>query len=98
MRLDHQSINHRDTESAELESFAASESLCVDVLESLELPQYAQVVLEQRADVWDVELDHGAAVEAEAEGEAAPLLGVDADVAQHLGVDHAAAEDLHPAG
>src|ERR1043165_9350801 len=63
-----------------------------------ELLQHAQIVLEQRPDVGDVELEHRNAVDAEAEGEAAPLLGVDADVAQHLRVHHAAAEDLHPAG
>jgi hypothetical protein len=39
------------------------------------LLQHPQIVLEQRPDVWDVELDHGAAVEAEAKGEAAPLFG-----------------------
>src|SRR5229473_2015227 len=63
-----------------------------------ELLQHPQIVLEQRPDIRNVELDQGAAIQAEAEGEAAPLLGIDADVAQYLGMDHAAAEDLHPAG
>src|SRR6185436_1902590 len=63
-----------------------------------ELLQNPQIVLEQRPDVRHVVLDHGHAIESQAEGEAAPLLGVDADVAQHLRVNHPAAEDLHPAG
>ena len=38
----------------------------------------------------------GQAVDAEAEREAAPLLGVEPAVAQHVGVDHAAAAELEP--
>src|SRR5947207_15793484 len=64
----------------------------------LELLEHPQIILEQRPDVWDAELDHRAAVQAQSEGESAPLLGIDADVAQHLRVNHPAAEDLHPAG
>src|SRR5437660_7803994 len=64
----------------------------------LKLRKNAQIVLEQRPDIRNVELDHGAAIQPQSEGEAAPLLGIDADVAQHLRMDHPAAEDLHPAG
>src|SRR2546426_7243356 len=63
----------------------------------LELLEDAQVVLEQRADVRDVELDHRHAIQTHAEGETAPFIGIDADVAQDLRMDHPAAEDLHPA-
>ncbi len=40
----------------------------------------------------------GSALEAEPEGEAAPLVRVEADVGEHLRVDHAGAADLDPAG
>src|SRR5437867_4766259 len=62
-----------------------------------ELLQHAHVVLEQRADVRDVVLDHRGAVESESERESAPHIGIDPYVAQHLRMNHSAAEDLHPA-
>jgi hypothetical protein len=37
------------------------------------------------------------AIHAHAEGEALVFVGVDAALAQHIGMDHPAAEDLHPA-
>ena len=42
----------------------------------------------------DAVLGHGEAVDAEAEGEALPLLGVDAAVGEHVGVHHPAAAQL----
>ena len=63
----------------------------------LELLEEADVVGDEVADVVDVVADHGAAVDAEAEGEARPLLGVDADGLEHVGVDHPAAAQLDPA-
>src|SRR5207248_3383066 len=63
-----------------------------------ELLQNAQIVFEKRANVRDIELDHRGAIEAEAERESAPLIRIDTHVSQHLRMNHAAAEDLHPAG
>ncbi len=63
-----------------------------------ELLQEAGVVLEVEADVVGLVLEHGHALDAESEGEAGVLLAVDAAVLEHVGIDHAAAEDLDPAG
>src|SRR5262245_1680404 len=56
----------------------------------------AHVVLEERADLVDAVADHRDALEAEAEREPLPLLGVDADRGEHVGVDHPAAAQLDP--
>ena len=48
------------------------------------------------AEVVDAVALRGQAVDAEAEGEAGPLLGVEAAGAQHVGVHHAAAAELEP--
>ena len=50
------------------------------------------------ADVADAVAQHRDAVGAHAEGEALVALGIDAAVAQHDRMDHARAEDRHPAG
>ena len=63
-----------------------------------ELLEEAEVVFEVEADVVGAVFEHGHAFDAEAEGEAAVLLAVDAAVFEDVGVDHAAAEDLDPAG
>src|SRR5574341_2691936 len=72
---------------------------------SRELLQEAQVVSVEEPDVVDSVLDHGHALDAEAEGEARHLLGVVHGLSQPLvdrledgGVDHPRAEDLEPAG
>src|SRR5215475_6022549 len=62
-----------------------------------ELPEEAQVVVEEQADVVDPVLEDRDPVDAHAEGPARDLLGIVAAVAQHLGVDHARAQDLQPA-
>ena len=61
-----------------------------------ELLQEADVVGEQVAEVVDAVAFLGHAVDAEAEGEAAPLLGVEPAGAQHVRVHHAAAAELEP--
>ena len=58
----------------------------------------AEVVFEVEADVVGAVFEHGHALDAEAEGEAAVLLAVDAAVVEDVGIDHAAAENLDPAG
>src|SRR5690606_8018750 len=63
-----------------------------------ELPQEAAVVFEEAAQVVDAVAQHGQAFNAQAEGEAGVALGVDADVAQHVRMHHAAAQHLQPAG
>src|SRR5262245_47488533 len=61
-----------------------------------ELGQESDVVRPQVAQVVDAVEQKREAVDAEAEREAAPLLGIDAHVAEHLGVHHAAAAQLEP--
>src|SRR3569833_853395 len=56
----------------------------------------AQIAVEEVAQVRQAVFEHGDAVESHAPGEALIFVGVDAAVAQHIGVDHAAAENLQP--
>src|SRR5437879_2516748 len=62
-----------------------------------ELPQEAQVVLEEQAEIVDPVLEHRDAVDAHAERPAGDVFRVIADVAQHARVHHARTEDLEPA-
>src|SRR5262245_16672694 len=55
-----------------------------------ELLDEAEVVGEHVADVGELVAHLGHAVDAEAEREPAPLLGIDAARPQHIGMDHAA--------
>src|SRR2546425_2396720 len=64
---------------------------------SCELPQEAQVVLEEQADVVDAVLEHRDALAAQAERPAGDLFGIVADVPEHLRVHHPGAQDLEPA-
>src|SRR2546422_3618699 len=66
-------------------------------LPSLELLQEPDVTLEEQLDVGNVILDHCEAVGAQAEGPARITVGIDAAVAEHFGVDHAAAHQFNPA-
>src|SRR4051794_2270347 len=61
-----------------------------------ELLEEADVVGEHLADVVDRVALAGHAVDAEAEGEAAPLLRIEAAGAQDVGMDHPAAAELQP--
>src|SRR5207247_3976249 len=68
---------------------------------SCELLQEANVVLEEDAEVRDAVLQHRDALDAHPEGEPLHAIGVVAvllDEPEHVGVDHAGAEDLDPAG
>src|SRR3546814_16615270 len=56
----------------------------------------AQIGLVEDAQVRKAVLQHGDALNPHAEGEALVLVGIDAAVGQHLGMHHAAAEDLQP--
>src|SRR2546425_2326196 len=62
-----------------------------------ELPQQADVVLQEQAEVGDVVLEHRQTIQAGAEGEAGIALGVDAAVTKHLRMHHPGAQDLQPA-
>src|SRR5688572_10613079 len=64
---------------------------------SSELLEEAQVVLEERPQVVDAVAKHREPLDAHAERVAAPGRRVDAGVAQHVRMDHAAAQDLEPA-
>src|SRR5262245_63173088 len=61
-----------------------------------ELREEAQVVVEEESDVVDLVLEDGDALDAHPEGPARHLLGIVADVAQDVRVNHARAEDLDP--
>src|SRR4029453_7057993 len=61
------------------------------------LSQDPEVPLPERADVGEVVLQLGDALDPAAEGETAPLAGVDADVLEHAWVDHPGAAHLDPA-
>src|SRR5437667_3931400 len=61
-----------------------------------ELPQEADVVLEEHPDLGDPVAHHGDALESHAEGEAGDLLGIVAHGAEHLGVHHARPHNLVP--
>src|SRR5690606_21176836 len=63
-----------------------------------ELAQEAHVVVEETAQVVHAVAQHREPLDADAEGEAGVALRVDPDVAQHAGMDHAAAQHLEPAG
>src|SRR3546814_6274554 len=65
---------------------------------SCELLQEPHVVVEERTQVVDTVTQHREALDAEAEGETAVLLRVDADVAQYARMDHAAAQPFQPTG
>src|SRR5690606_29306906 len=65
---------------------------------STELLQEAQIVLEEDAQVVDAVAQHGQPLQAGAEGIAGVALGIDADVAEHFRMHHAAAQHFQPAG
>src|SRR5688572_6325329 len=62
-----------------------------------ELAQEPEVVLPQEPERGQAMAEHGDALEAHAEGEAAPLLWVDAGETENVRVHHAGARDLDPA-
>src|SRR5688572_11993154 len=64
---------------------------------SCELAQEAHVVVEKTAQVIDTVAQHREALDTETEGEAGVTLRIDADVAQDVRMDHAAAEHFQPA-
>src|SRR6266566_4875301 len=66
-------------------------------LPSLELFQKPRVTLEEQLDVRNVILDHREAVGAEAKGPTRITVRIDAAVAEHFGVGHAATHQLDPA-
>src|SRR5437773_8100943 len=66
-------------------------------LPSLELFQEPHVTLEEQLNVRNVILDHREAVGAEAKGPTRITVRIDAAVAEHFGVDHAATHQLDPA-
>src|SRR5919201_2580734 len=62
-----------------------------------ELPQEAKVVLQEHPEVGNAVAEQGDPLLAEAEGETRHLVGVVADVAEHVRVDHPGAGQLDPA-
>src|SRR5438094_1906607 len=62
-----------------------------------ELPQKADVVLQEQAEVGNVVLEHRQPLQPRAERKAGIVFRVDVAVAKHLRVDHPGAQDLQPA-
>src|SRR5579862_3828593 len=62
------------------------------------LPEEADVVLEKDLDVVDAVLEHGQAIHAHAESEAADFFRVVVHETIDGGIDHARAEEFDPAG
>src|SRR6185436_11180580 len=62
-----------------------------------ELAEEADIVLKKDLDVVDLVFEHGQAIDAHAEGEAADFFGVVVNEAVDGGIDHASAEELDPA-
>src|SRR5215470_4988738 len=58
--------------------------------------QEADVALEELAEIRDAVFQHRDAIDAHAPGKALVDLGIEATQAQHVGVHHAAAENLQP--
>ena len=65
---------------------------------ALEFVEEAHVILAEHAQVLDHIFQVGNAFHTQAEGITAVHLAVDAAKFEHVGVDHAAAENLHPTG
>src|SRR5437667_4806496 len=72
------------------------ESLQLTKVGSWELPQEADVVLEKDLDIVDAVLEHGQAVDADAEGKATDFFRVIIHEAVDGGIDHAGAEEFNP--
>src|SRR5690349_3012494 len=68
------------------------------LMSSSELLEESEVVLEEEADVGDAVLEHLDPLRAHPEGEALVALRVEPAVLEDDGMDHAGAEDRHPAG
>jgi len=58
--------------------------------------QPAGVGVEEGAQIRHAIFQHRQPVDADAEGEALIAVGIDAAVSEHVGVNHAAAQNLHP--
>src|SRR5260370_21942760 len=56
----------------------------------------AHVGLEDRAKIRHAVFEHGDAIDPQAPSEALILVGIEPAIAQHVGMHHAAAENLHP--
>src|SRR4051812_18017581 len=76
----------------------ARTSACATFLQcASKLPQEAQVAALQPADIVDRVPHHDKPGEAQAEGEAVPLGGIDAADAKHAGIHETAWKQFHPA-
>src|SRR5690606_10956005 len=84
-------------ESRDQSSLAGDARSAPPATASGELPEEPQVVVKERAQVVHAVAQHRQPLHAHAEGEAGVALGVDADRAQHVRMDHAAAQHLEPA-
>ena len=60
------------------------------------MPEPAQIAVEEGAQIGDAVFEHGDALDPHAEGEALIDVGIEAAIGEHLGMDHAGAENLEP--
>src|SRR5688572_24700897 len=60
--------------------------------------QPAHIGLEERAQIRHAVFEHGDTIDAHAPGEALVLVRIEPAIAQHIRVDHAAAQNLEPVG
>ena len=82
--------------SAKLEPVAQPIDVDPHAYASAELLEEPQIVLEERAQVVDAVAKHRQPLDAHPECVAIELDRIDADIAQHVGMHHSAAQDLEP--
>src|SRR5262249_33521332 len=85
-----------NSESQSRENFMASSLRRAPLRRPRELPQEALVPLEEQAQVGEAVVQERDAVDAEAEGEARELLGIERDALEHPRMHHPRAHDLDP--
>ena len=67
------------------------------LVELIKLRKKTQIVFEEGAQVSHAVTQHGQTLNTHAKGQATVLIGVNTDIAQHIGMNHAATEHFQPA-
>ena len=62
----------------------------------MELPQETQIIIEEGSKIIDAVAKHRQSLDPHAKGVAGKFLGIDARIAEHIRMHHAATEDLQP--
>src|SRR6516165_6999930 len=97
-RLEWQSIHGLEHRDLQRERSAAQSSRKRGEVERPEavMGEPAHVGLEERAKIGHPVFEHGDAIDPHAPSETLILVGIEPAIAQHVGMHHAAAENLHP--